>query len=63
MNAIKLYIQEARPTMFLGVPRVWEKIQDRVEAQINDMKGFNKAVFKWAQVCESVTKPIHYIEI
>ena len=36
--------------MFLGVPRVWEKIQDKVEMQINEMKGFKRALTKWAQV-------------
>ena len=43
-------LQEVRPTMFLGVPRVWEKIQDKVEMQINEMKGFKRALTKWAQV-------------
>jgi len=42
-------LQEVRPTMFLGVPRVWEKIQDKVEMQINEMKGFKRALTKWAQ--------------
>ena len=44
-------LQEVSPTMFLGVPRVWEKIQDKVEMQINEMKGFKRALTKWAQVC------------
>ena len=36
--------------MFLGVPRVWEKIQDKMELQLKEMKGFKRALCKWAQV-------------
>ena len=43
-------LQEVRPTMFLGVPRVWEKIQDKMEMQMSEMKGFKRALTKWAQV-------------
>lgn len=42
-------LQEVRPTMFLGVPRVWEKIQDKMEMQMSEMKGFKRALTKWAQ--------------
>jgi len=42
-------LQEVRPTMFLGVPRVWEKIQDKMELQLKEMKGFKRALCKWAQ--------------
>ena len=42
-------LKSARPTRFVGVPRVWEKIKDRmteVEAQASPIK---KAIMNWAK--------------
>ena len=42
-------LKQARPTRFIGVPRVWEKIKDKmveVEAQASPVK---KAVMNWAK--------------
>lgn len=43
-----------RPTIFMGVPRVWEKIKDAVELQLTQMSGIKKWVFDRAAV-SSVT--------
>ena len=42
-------MKEIRPTRFLGVPRIWEKIQEKlleVGAQNNPLK---KAIANWAK--------------
>ena len=40
------YLTEVRPTIFVGVPRVYEKIRDTVRRQAG--KGFKRAVYEWA---------------
>ena len=40
------YLNEVRPTIFVGVPRVYEKIRDTVRRQA--AKGFKRAVYEWA---------------
>lgn len=42
-------LQEARPTRFLAVPRVWEKIQEKMLA-IGAQSGFlKKSIGNWAK--------------
>jgi long-chain acyl-CoA synthetase len=36
---------EVRPTLFIGVPRVYEKVHTQVEAKV---KGINKLIYRWA---------------
>lgn len=38
------YMQECRPTAFLGVPRVWEKIMEGMRAKAKDVKGLKKKI-------------------
>ena len=40
---------EVRPTRFLGVPRVWEKIQERLLEVGKQNKGLKKNVADWAK--------------
>ena len=47
-------MQEVRPTMFMGVPRVWEKIKDAVELQLTQMSGVKKWAFDRASVSDGV---------
>jgi long-chain acyl-CoA synthetase len=38
-------LQEIRPTLFIGVPRVYEKVHNQVEQK---MKGAKRQIFDWA---------------
>ena len=42
-------LREVRPTIFLGVPRVWEKIQSRLEERLSQAPPRKQALFRWAQ--------------
>jgi long-chain acyl-CoA synthetase len=41
-------LREVQPTLFLGVPRVWEKLYAGVHAELNKAKGFKKRLVEWA---------------
>lgn len=46
----KEYISfQVRPTCFLGVPRVWEKIYERMQEAGAQVGGVKKAVATWAK--------------
>jgi len=49
VGAIKDRLQAARPTIFLGVPLVWEKIADKIRAIGAANTGLKKAVGDWAK--------------
>lgn len=42
-------LKEVRPTFLLGVPRVWEKIADRLRDVERNLPPFRKALFSWAR--------------
>lgn len=42
-------LQEVRPTLFLGVPRVWEKIQAKMMAAGATAKPVQKKIVAWAK--------------
>jgi long-subunit acyl-CoA synthetase (AMP-forming) len=42
-------LREVRPTSFLGVPRVWEKIQARIEDGVAAAAPRRRALFGWAR--------------
>jgi long-chain acyl-CoA synthetase len=44
-------LREVRPTIFLGVPRVWEKIQARIEERVAQAPPHRRKLFHWAQRC------------
>ena len=41
-------LQELRPTMFCAVPRVMEKVYDKIYDSGRSMKGISKMIFYWA---------------
>jgi len=45
-NLMPQYITEVRPTIFVGVPRVYEKIRDKVRR--DTAKGFKRTIYEWA---------------
>ena len=42
-------LKEVRPTFFLGVPRVWEKIQASITQAASKNTGLKKAIGTWAR--------------
>mmetsp|Transcript_12522 Transcript_12522/g.22105 ORF Transcript_12522/g.22105 Transcript_12522/m.22105 type:complete len:781 (+) Transcript_12522:52-2394(+) len=48
-GSIKDRLNVAKPTLFLGVPLVWEKIADRIRAIGAETTGAKKAVADWAK--------------
>lgn len=43
-------LTDVRPTMFLGVPRVWEKIEEKMRAVGAANSGIMKSIGDWAKV-------------
>ncbi len=41
-------MHEARPTYFFGVPRVWEKFQERILGAVQAAPKIQRQIFKWA---------------
>lgn len=48
-GTLKSRLQCVRPTIFLGVPRVWEKIAEKIKAIGAKTKGAKKKVAMWAK--------------
>lgn len=42
-------LKEVRPTVFFGVPRVWEKIYDKMQEVAKSSKGLKKKISMWAK--------------
>lgn len=43
-----MILKEAQPTIFFGVPRVYEKFMEHIQAKSSGIKGLKKKVGKWA---------------
>ncbi|KAM7325890.1 hypothetical protein ACRRTK_014368 [Alexandromys fortis] len=43
-------LQEVKPTIFLGVPRVWEKMQDTIKENVSRSSSLRKKAFVWAKI-------------
>jgi long-chain-fatty-acid--CoA ligase ACSBG len=39
----------AQPTIFFAVPRVWEKLEERISQSFLNLSGFKAMLFKWAR--------------
>lgn len=42
-------MKEVHPTIFLGVPRVWEKIAESMQMVARNTRGFKAKVASWAK--------------
>eukprot|EP01136_Pigoraptor_vietnamica_P024853 Opistho-1_new@78237 len=42
-------LRDVRPTLFLGVPRVWEKIAEKMQMMASSHSGFKKTIASWAK--------------
>lgn len=42
-------MKEVRPTSFLGVPRVWEKMQEKMQSIGKTQSFFKRKVARWAK--------------
>ena len=42
-------MREVKPTAFLGVPRVWEKMQEKMVEIARQNSGFKRKVAAWAK--------------
>ena len=45
-----LVVQEVKPTVFFGVPRVWEKFREKVEENLLEAKGWKEIVLEKSRV-------------
>lgn len=52
LKEMKDYLLEAHPTVFLGVPRVWEKFQAALEAKLGQATGVKASLASWARRTE-----------
>ena len=46
---IKEHLLEARPTLFLAVPRVWEKFKAALETRLAEASGIKAKIVKWSR--------------
>ena len=47
VNKLVERVGAAKPTLFIGVPRVYDRIYNRVMDQINTAGGVKKMLFNW----------------
>ncbi|MEO0321653.1 MAG: long-chain fatty acid--CoA ligase [Myxococcota bacterium] len=48
ITSIKDYLTEVRPTVFLGVPRVWEKFEAALRSRLGEATGAKAKLASWA---------------
>ena len=52
LEAMRELLPEVRPTVFLGVPRVWEKVEAAVSARLDEATGAKGRLARWAVATE-----------
>lgn len=48
MESLGDHLKEVKPTVFFGVPRVWEKMQAAIETKLAAATGFKAHMARWA---------------
>jgi long-chain acyl-CoA synthetase len=48
MESLGDHLKEVKPTVFFGVPRVWEKMQAAIETKLAGATGFKAHMARWA---------------
>lgn len=48
-GSLGVTMKEVRPTYFLGVPRVWEKIMEKMVQTGKGVKGIMKSMVAWSK--------------
>jgi len=48
-GSLTLTMRDVKPTFFFGVPRVWEKIHEKMAQMGRDTKGVKKVLSTWAK--------------
>ncbi|NNE46117.1 MAG: long-chain fatty acid--CoA ligase [Rhodothermales bacterium] len=48
------YMRNVRPTIFVGVPRLWEKMYEVIRSGLNDARGLRPRLARWALSAEAV---------
>jgi len=49
LEKVRDAIAAARPTIFFGVPRVWEKLKAALEGRLEEVSGVRKWLINWAR--------------
>ncbi|OFW66944.1 MAG: long-chain fatty acid--CoA ligase [Actinobacteria bacterium RBG_16_68_21] len=49
IEALADNLKEVRPTVFFGVPRVWEKFRDGIAAKLGETTGAKAKIASWSQ--------------
>jgi long-subunit acyl-CoA synthetase (AMP-forming) len=52
LSQVKDYLVEARPTLFLAVPRVWEKFEAALRGKLAEATGIKAKLASWARATE-----------
>jgi long-subunit acyl-CoA synthetase (AMP-forming) len=52
LKKVKDLLPEVRPTVFLGVPRVWEKVEAGLRQRLAGTKGLKAKIASWARTVE-----------
>lgn len=48
LESLREHLPEVRPTIFFGVPRVWEKMQAAISTKLQNATGFKAHMARWA---------------
>jgi len=50
-GTLTVTLKDVRPTIFFGVPRVWEKMAEFMQGMARDITGVKKTMSTWAKSC------------